>query len=132
MRERCPSARLLGAAELRDFKLAFTIYSAKRKCGCADIVGDAGSSLWGLLYELSEYDLHELDRQEGCPDNYRRRMVTVLHNSVPVDVQTYEVACKKRVSPPSKEYMGLIRASAEKYSFPREYQNLLAEQRTKD
>jgi hypothetical protein len=50
---RCPSHNFIGAAELRGYKLAFTRYSMKRKCGVADIVAAPSGSVWGAVFEVA-------------------------------------------------------------------------------
>lgn len=65
MRERCPSARFVGVAKLPEHKLAFSRRSKKRGCGVADAVADQGSSVWGVVYEVDDRDVGQLDAAEG-------------------------------------------------------------------
>jgi len=64
MKERCLGSTLIGAAVLDNFKIDFTIYSPKWKCGCADIVKEKGQKVWGLVYSLTKDDLKLLDSFE--------------------------------------------------------------------
>ena len=62
MQRRCPSARFIGVALLRDHKLAFTRRSIRRNCGVADAVPRPGQKLWGVVYEIADLDVGELDK----------------------------------------------------------------------
>jgi gamma-glutamylcyclotransferase (GGCT)/AIG2-like uncharacterized protein YtfP len=121
METRCPSAHLVGSAVLPGHKLAFTIYSKKRKSGCADIIVDSESSVHGLLYTVSDADLHALDEFEGTPKHYRRIVVMIRHNKKILEAYAYEVVHKTGELSPSKEYMDLIETPAHKYAFPKAY-----------
>ena len=126
MLERCPQAILVGPAQLPDFQLLFTIYSPKRKCGCADVVENKGSNVYGLLFKLTDEEAERMDAFEGHPIHYRRLPVTVNCNQSTVQAFTYEVVTKEQGLAPSAHYLGLIRTAAAKFEFPNEYQEYLA------
>lgn len=126
MTERCPGAVLLGTASLPGHKLAFTIFSPKRNCGCADIVSDTTSTVHGLLYELSESEMGAMDTFEGHPIHYRRISVTVFTLlGEPMQAETYEVVQKQEGLLPSEHYRRLILQAAIEHSFPEEYVAML-------
>jgi gamma-glutamylcyclotransferase (GGCT)/AIG2-like uncharacterized protein YtfP len=126
MLERCPSAKLLGVAVLKGYSLAFTIYSPKRSCGCADIIkSSAADGVYGLLYELTDSDLQSMDAFEGHPVHYQRIAVSVIHNDKEIVAYTYEVVTKEKDLIPSKEYLKIMLDAAVKYSFPESYQKNL-------
>lgn len=133
MKSRCPNATLKTTAVLPHHKLAFTIFSPKRRCGCADVVESKDDSVYGLLYELSEEELLLMDGFEGCPTAYQRILVKVLdtdgreHNAY-----TYEVATKREGLYPSEEYLGLILKAAKHFAFPEAYSAMLERQKTKE
>ena len=80
----CPSAILLGPAQLLNHRLDFTLFSQTRQCGCPDIIPTPHSSVWGALYELSDPDLLLLDTYEGVPrQKYHRIEVTVWRGACP-------------------------------------------------
>ena len=118
MKERCPDAVLIGPARLAEHKLAFTIYSPLRKCGCADIVPETMSEVWGLLYALTDIDLSRMDVFEGCPKHYHRTTITVERKSEQFSCYTYEVANKVDGLFPSPEYLDLILNALRKYNLP--------------
>ena len=73
MKERCPSAKFVCRAKLPLHRLAFTRMSVRRGCGVADILRDETNDVWGVVYELWESELENLDKDEefrpGRPDD---------------------------------------------------------------
>ncbi len=134
MKKRCPDAMLVGPAFLHDYKIAFTIFSKKRNCGCADIIQSTGDVVWGLLYEVSESDLMNLDKEEGHPNHYKRFQVEVRDTNEQSHIaETYEVATKEAdFLKPSKEYLGLMVDAAITFNFPAEYRNYISKIETSD
>ncbi len=72
MRARCPSARLLGTATLRDHFLVFAGHSASRGGAVATVFSCPGFAVHGALYSITQADLASLDRFEGVPWMYTR------------------------------------------------------------
>ena len=62
MIRRCPDSKLIGKAILQDHKIAFTRFSAKWNGAFTDILVSPSDSVWGILYEVSEYDLRKLQK----------------------------------------------------------------------
>jgi cation transport regulator ChaC len=113
-------------AELRNFRLAFTRFSPKRDGGVADIVPAEGHSVWGVVFDLADADLIELDRFEGAlaaAPAYRRREVTVqTTDEEQIAALTYEVVSKALVDVrPTSEYHSLLVRGAEHWGLPAEY-----------
>jgi gamma-glutamylcyclotransferase (GGCT)/AIG2-like uncharacterized protein YtfP len=126
MKERCSSATLLGSAILNNYKIAFTIFSPLRKCGCADIVKSVGSTVPGLVYEISDADMIRLDNFEGHPIHYRRFSISVkMTDGADINCETYEVNKKSEAIAPSKNYLGIMLSAAETYKFPSTYTDQL-------
>jgi gamma-glutamylcyclotransferase (GGCT)/AIG2-like uncharacterized protein YtfP len=72
MRQRCPGARIEGAATLPKHRLVFGGFSRRWDSAVASIVRDAASCVPGMLYTLGDDDLEALDRFEGVPGYYER------------------------------------------------------------
>ena len=127
MRERCPDTKLVGKFKLEGYKLAFTIYSPKRLCGCADIIKSHGDEVWGLVYELTDSDMQKLDGYEGHPRYYKRITVNVVDEvGMKKEVETYEVSEKsKQYEKPSREYLDIIIHAANEYNFPESYKKVI-------
>jgi hypothetical protein len=61
MKERCPCAKFVCGAKLPSHRLAFTRMSVRRGCGVADILRDETQDVWGVVSELPENELKNLD-----------------------------------------------------------------------
>lgn len=129
IRERCPSARFICVAELKDHRLAFTRESKNRGCGVADAVSEPGKNVWGVVYEMDEGDIHRLDKAEGFVpgrlDNaYNREDCQVYldgDEEKPLTVSIY-IAVKQDNPPlPNLEYKKLIVEGAKFWQLPPEY-----------
>src|SRR5208282_1449118 len=98
---RCPSARFVCAAKLKDHRIAFTHQSAKRNCGTADAIKSKGHDVWGVVYDIAAADVPALDTREGydaagpAEANSYKREDCQVHSygdeNYPVSVQTYFV-----------------------------------------
>jgi len=137
---RCASARFLTVAVLPDHKLAFSRSSFNRGCGVADVISCPGSNVWGVVYEISDEDMCELDRAEGYQPGreknyYIRTERTVCEGSVkgsPLKVLIYVVVPQPGVHLPDKEYLGLIIGGAHHWKLPTHYIDMLKKFKTKD
>ena len=69
MAQRCPDAKMIGMAAVKDWKLVFR--------GCATIEPAEGKVVPVLIWEISEKDERNLDRYEGWPRYYRKEDMTV-------------------------------------------------------
>lgn len=133
MKTRCPDSLFIGKACLNGYKIMFDKYSPRWGCGVADIVGNSSSEVWGLIYEVTESDLKQLDHYEGVPDLYIRIKVNVIaENNKYLHVTTYEVVTKESFAPPTTEYLSIIKEAAEKFNFPDEYKQMLANIKVKE
>jgi len=129
MKRRSPSARFVGVAVLRDHRLAFTRRSEQRKCGVADAVPADGKSLWGVVYQIDEREVGQLDASEGCrpgqaEPSYRRdeRHVFLDDNDErPLAVHVYFAEQQNGPPPPSAAYKQLILSGARHWHLPDGY-----------
>ena len=129
-RRRCPGARPLGRARLPGYRLAFSRYSRQRQGGSADVVEDAPSTVWGVLYEVDRACLDSMDGVEGVPNAYRRERVTIFDDAgQPREAITY-VANPTGDFLPSRSYLEVILRGARAYALPDEYVRMLEETRT--
>lgn len=87
-RLRIPGAVTVGRATLRGYALHERLY--------ADIGRYAGKDVEGVLYRVCESHLRELDRFEGAPRIYERRLVTVHCGAAPVRCWTYVMTKETR------------------------------------
>ena len=69
MNARCPGWKGLCIGELKDHRLVFR--------GVADVIPSKGHSVQGMIYELTDAHFKALDRFEGFPNFYDRKVVQV-------------------------------------------------------
>jgi gamma-glutamylcyclotransferase (GGCT)/AIG2-like uncharacterized protein YtfP len=138
MQARCPDAQVVGLGALHDHRLMFPRFSSGWEGGTAGVVPAHGATVWGVLFEVGEAGLAELDRYEGCrgpgdPDNaYDREQLTVEltrpdDGSIPRRVRAWAyVAHPANPSPPSRRYLDTILRGARHHRLPEEYVAALA------
>ena len=134
MRSRCPSSVFVAIARLTDHALAFTRFAPRRGCGVADVVARRGSTVWGVVYDLSDADGRRLDAFEGfvpgrSGNGYRRVAKTVVARDADAQalrVVTYEV-CERRTEhvPPDRRYLAHLLAGAAAWNLPSAYVSTL-------
>ncbi len=71
MEYRCPDASVVGPVVLEGWELLF------RRGGFATIAPKEGETVQGLLWSITQSCEHSLDRYEGYPRFYDKKMVTV-------------------------------------------------------
>jgi gamma-glutamylcyclotransferase len=131
MKERCPSAKFVCRAKLPSHRLAFTRMSIIRRCGVADILRDETNDVWGVIYELVESELENLDKDEafrlGRPDDqndYTRENCYVWHEGDakrPLLVAIYRGHPQPNPPLPNCDYKNLIVAGARHWQLPGYY-----------
>jgi hypothetical protein len=135
MCERCPSAQFICIAILKDHRLAFRRKSKDRKCGVSDVVPKPGAVVWGVVYEITEYDLAVLDIKEGyrpsrlAEDNsYNRRTESVFQDGAetkPLNVEIYFAVPQENPPLPNQTYKDLIMNGARHWELPVDYRTEL-------
>jgi gamma-glutamylcyclotransferase (GGCT)/AIG2-like uncharacterized protein YtfP len=83
MRYRCPKSVPIGAAVLRNYALVERQF--------ADIDYSPGNAVHGLLWRVSSDCLKCLDRYEGYPHAYTRKLVNVSCKKAKVRAVVYEM-----------------------------------------
>jgi gamma-glutamylcyclotransferase (GGCT)/AIG2-like uncharacterized protein YtfP len=130
MVERCPSARFVGIATLRDYKLAFTRRSKTRRCGVADAIESPGQVLWGVVYELRDSDIDSLDQSEGYRPGrqvgnsyWRLESHVYLHNDERERCRVWTYFAERQADPPkpNRAYADLIVGGARRWGLPPDY-----------
>lgn len=130
MRIRCRNARRMGAARLDGYRLCFPRFSPVRASALASLEPWPDGEVWGVLYELSEADLVQLDAREG----YRER-TEARHNPanrVPVTVFrggegpaiaafTYLPTPTAVAGLPSTDYLAIMIRFGREIGFPEAY-----------
>jgi gamma-glutamylcyclotransferase (GGCT)/AIG2-like uncharacterized protein YtfP len=138
MRDRCPGNHLIGEAVVRDHKLIFPRFSERWGGGVASLQLSHGNDVWGVLYELSDEDLHALDACEGfrvpadAHNQYEREQVWVdlvrpEDGSVPRRVRAWTyLARPANPSLPSRRYLDAVIKGARAHRLPDDYVAMLS------
>ena len=105
MAKHCPTAKLRGTAELKNFRLAFRGGNA---CAVATIEKAKGGSVPTLLWEITPQDEVALDRWLGVPDLYRRDTVKVRLNGAAMEALVYILIGNKPPNKPSAFYYSTL------------------------
>ena len=86
MAQRCPTAMVLGAAQLNGWRLTFRGFDGG---AVANIEQEKESEVPVLIWELEPADEEALDIYEGFPFLYRKVMVTVVFEGKPIEAMAY-------------------------------------------
>ena len=108
MKRRCPTAKIVGIAILKNWRLSFVGRSKTWQGGVATIEKRKFSKTYGVVYNITNNDLEVLDRYEGSPNWYKRFTVKVkLANGKKIKAETYYLPDQKPVYP-SPAYYNVI------------------------
>jgi gamma-glutamylaminecyclotransferase len=114
--ERCPGARILGAARVEGYELGFAGYSVKRRGGVATLRPNSEAYAPGILFDVDALDLATLDRFEGHPRRYeRRRHPITKSDGAEMFAWVYFLAHEEPRARPSPEYVATIRAGYQEF-----------------
>ena len=105
MAKHCPTAKLIGTTELKNFRLTFRGGNA---CAVATIEKAKTKSVPTLLWELTPQDEVSLDRRIGVPELYRKDTVKVRLNGVAMDAFVYILIGNKPQNKPSAFYYSTL------------------------
>ena len=107
---RCPSAKPLTRASLPDWRLTFR--------GVADIEPAVDRIVHGALWRLLDADVCALDRYEGAPSLYARRIVEVETENGPLEAMTYVMTADDYLGLPSAWYFERIAQGYRDWGLP--------------
>lgn len=122
MRERVPSAQVVGPARLRGFRLACDKRGADGS-GKANLHPHAGSLVWGVVYRLDPADWSALD---ACETLYQRVAVRVEADGRELAAQSYRSRALTDDPVPFAWYRRLMLEGAREHALPDDYLRTLA------
>ena len=105
MAHRCPDASVVGPVTLQNYELLF------RRGGFATIAPKEGETVTGLLWSITPWCEQSLDRYEGYPRFYDKRMVTVRDSegrSLSVMAYIMDERFKEPMLPTTGYYNGIL------------------------
>jgi len=115
MKQRCPDAKVIGMAAIRDWKLVFRVH--------ATIEPAEGRVVPVLIWEISERDERNLDRYEGAPSYYRKEDMTVTmtdfegKNPREVTATVYLMNDGHPIRTPMKSYYDVLEEGYGRFGF---------------
>lgn len=115
---RCPTAKVVGASEIKDYELLFR---GGRKSSVATVEPLKGSSVPVLLWKLKEGDLQSLDRYEGFPSFYRKEILEVELRGKTVPAMVYIMNDGHPYGSPSDYYLNTILEGYQSAGFDTEF-----------
>ncbi|MES2001892.1 MAG: gamma-glutamylcyclotransferase family protein [Pseudomonadota bacterium] len=122
LRERCPSTRAIGIAELPGHELRWHKRSRDGSGKCDIVVVDTPNvSVFGVLYEIAADEKPALDRAEGLNKGYDEVEVEVLCNGRQVTAKTYRATDTDPSRRPFTWYRALVIAGAKEHGLPAAY-----------
>lgn len=140
MQRRCPSARFVCIARLPGYEFAIARHSRLRDCGTANIFPKAESTVWGVVYEVSESEMLIMDRFEDGYSRYKRFVYKFgIADSEPqpepeasgapsmLEVIVYIAPKETSVPLPNAEYKRLMFEGARHWQLPADYCLMLAQ-----
>ena len=105
MAKYCPTAKLIGSAELKNYRLAFR---GSRAGALATIEKAKSGSVPALLWEISLQDEVALDRWIGVPELYRKAAIKVRRDDALLDALIYILISGKTQNKPSAFYYSTL------------------------
>lgn len=120
MRRFCPDARPAGTASLFDWRVGFAAHTGGGGC---HLIEEPGHVVYGLLYEMDDETLAQLDAISGVDRGlYRQIDVTVrADGGETLDAITYVVPTPMGPFRPSADYVRPILAGASAEGLPDGY-----------
>ncbi|CFX91648.1 Butirosin biosynthesis, BtrG-like [Syntrophomonas zehnderi OL-4] len=105
MAYRCPTARVAGTSEIRDYELLFR---GGRQNAFATVEPLKNTCVPVLLWTLKEKDLQALDHYEGYPCLYRKEILDVELKGKTVPAMVYVMNDGRPLGAPSDYYLQTI------------------------
>ncbi|WP_156318956.1 gamma-glutamylcyclotransferase family protein [Propionispora sp. 2/2-37] len=126
MRLKCSDPRVLGIARLNGYRMDFFGYSTTWDGAVETVVEDASADIWGVLYQLDEFDWNRLDncedvRADGTGEYFHYPVEVIDGQGKLTAAILYRKARQGTPEIPSREYLGLIVKGAEEQKLPAAY-----------
>lgn len=122
IKQRCPSVKLVTRAHVKNVELRYTRFSTERQGGVADMFLAPGHNVFGLLIDIDDEDLKNLDRIECADLGYQRIHVEAYDdNNNMYKAYAYDVIDKKPDIAPTKIYEWLVYSGAYYLNLSKKY-----------
>ena len=121
MRQRTPSARLIGTAAVAGMALRFHKRGYRDFSGKCNIVRNGDRCIYVAIYEIPLSEMRWLDHHEGAGSGYNRTLVKVEGFGNCVTYQATAAAHIDDTLQPFTWYKTLVLAGCQKLAFPDSY-----------
>jgi hypothetical protein len=112
MEARCPEAEPHGAVLLSGHKLVFRSVAGIERCNSATMQG----ALWAITPRCET----SLDRYEGYPQLYDKKLITITRQGYgEIEALTYVLCQELPIQPPGRDYLNEIMQGYQDYGIPR-------------
>jgi hypothetical protein len=105
MAKLCPTARLLGASTLKNYRLLFR---GSHAAALANVESMKGRTVPVLVWEITPADEAALDRHEGFPYLYEKQSVRIRLDGNLISAMTYIMIGDRPLGKPSAFYYSAI------------------------
>jgi len=115
LKKRCPSVQKIAKAFLVDYQFIFNTR------GVATVVPKKDSKVYGILFEIEDSEIKNLDKYEGVPKLYAKQDKKVLlENGKTTDALLY-IAIESKPGKSRERHLKIILESMIKEGFPSKY-----------
>src|SRR5690606_20092615 len=121
LKERCPSARPRGVAQLTGHALRWHKRSMDGSGKCDVVSVDCDHVVHGVVYEINADEKGALDRAEGLGHGYDQKDATVILHGGAVSASIYFATSTDRALRPYTWYKALVVAGAKEHGLPAPY-----------
>ena len=132
LKARCPSAMPLGRAKAQGYRLEFTKKSVDGSGKATLVATDDGALIPGMIYEISDEDLVNLDNAEGAGSGYKRFDDFVVETDGGLKTATTYLANEPQQGLiPYDWYLALVVAGTQENSLGKDHVDLVRSQKCK-
>jgi gamma-glutamylcyclotransferase len=123
LRERVPSAEVVGCFALNGYDLRFHKSSRDRSGKCdAYFTSDTGNTIYGALFKIAQSEKSALDKAEGLGYGYDEKEVTVTaHDGSSITATTYIATDIDENLKPYSWYVNHVLVGANERLLPQDY-----------
>jgi AIG2-like family. len=117
MASRCPTAKLVGQSEIKDYELLF---KGSGTGAYATVEPKKGKKVPVLIWDIGSLDEFQLDAYEGFPTFYYKKNISVLINGEEEKAMVYIMDERRRLGCPSLAYYEVLEKAYRKFDFDME------------
>jgi gamma-glutamylcyclotransferase (GGCT)/AIG2-like uncharacterized protein YtfP len=123
LRDYCPGAQFVMKAALPNFHVEFRRYSEGLRGGISTVMEAPGEMVHGVVFEVSDEEIAELDVLENVPEGVYIRETFLVHGEDGGwhGADLYRVVTPEGPFTPSRRYVGYMLEGMREHGIDREY-----------